>query len=33
MHGDEIAALIIEPLIQAAGGMITSPSGYLKGVR
>jgi adenosylmethionine---8-amino-7-oxononanoate aminotransferase len=32
-HAGEIAALIIEPLIQAAGGMITSPSGYLKGVR
>jgi len=32
-HAGEIAGLIIEPLIQAAGGMITSPSGYLKGVR
>lgn len=32
-HSGEIAALIIEPLIQAAGGMITSPPGYLKGVR
>jgi adenosylmethionine---8-amino-7-oxononanoate aminotransferase len=32
-HSDEIAAFIIEPLIQAAGGMLTSPSGYLKGVR
>ena len=32
-HAGEIAALIIEPLIQAAGGMITSPSGYLRGVR
>jgi adenosylmethionine-8-amino-7-oxononanoate aminotransferase len=32
-HPGEIAALIIEPLIQAAGGMITSPPGYLKGVR
>jgi adenosylmethionine---8-amino-7-oxononanoate aminotransferase len=29
----EIAGLIIEPMIQAAGGMITSPPGYLKGVR
>jgi adenosylmethionine-8-amino-7-oxononanoate transaminase len=32
-HSQEIAALIIEPLIQAAGDMITSPPGYLKGVR
>lgn len=28
-----IAGVIIEPLIQAAGGMITAPQGYLKGVR
>lgn len=32
-HSHEIAGLIIEPIIQAAGGMITSPKGYLKGVR
>jgi adenosylmethionine-8-amino-7-oxononanoate aminotransferase len=32
-HSNEICAMIIEPLIQAAGGMITSPPGYLKGVR
>jgi adenosylmethionine-8-amino-7-oxononanoate aminotransferase len=32
-HLNEIAAMIIEPMIQAAGGMITSPPGYLKGVR
>jgi adenosylmethionine-8-amino-7-oxononanoate aminotransferase len=32
-HSGKIAAMIIEPLIQAAGGMITSPPGYLKGVR
>lgn len=29
-HHQEIAAFIIEPLIQAAGGMIVSPPGYLK---
>ena len=32
-HHDEIAAVIIEPLVQAAGGIIVSPPGYLKGVR
>jgi adenosylmethionine-8-amino-7-oxononanoate aminotransferase len=32
-HSQEIAAVIVEPLIQAAGGMITSPPGYLRGVR
>ncbi len=32
-HSDEIAAVIIEPLVQAAGGMIVSPDGYLSGVR
>ncbi|MFH1996461.1 MAG: adenosylmethionine--8-amino-7-oxononanoate transaminase [Candidatus Omnitrophota bacterium] len=31
-HGS-IAALIIEPMIMAAGGMITYPSGYLRAVR
>lgn len=29
----EIAALVIEPLVQAAAGMITHPDGYLHGVR
>jgi adenosylmethionine---8-amino-7-oxononanoate aminotransferase len=32
-HYNEIAAVIIEPLVQAAGGMIVSPPGYLRGVR
>jgi adenosylmethionine-8-amino-7-oxononanoate aminotransferase len=32
-YSGEIAGVIIEPLIQAAGGMITSPPGYLRGVR
>lgn len=32
-HAGEIAALIIEPLMQAAGGMITSRQGYLRGAR
>lgn len=33
LHSKKIIAVIIEPIVQAAGGMITSPSGYLKGVR
>jgi adenosylmethionine-8-amino-7-oxononanoate aminotransferase len=32
-HHQEIAALVIEPMIQGAAGMITSPKGYLRGVR
>ncbi len=32
-RSEEIAAVIIEPLVQAAGGMIVAPPGYLKGVR
>ncbi len=32
-NSSEIAAVIIEPLVQAAGGMIVSPHGYLRGVR
>ncbi len=32
-NSDKIAAIILEPLVQAAGGMIVSPRGYLKRVR
>jgi adenosylmethionine-8-amino-7-oxononanoate aminotransferase len=32
-HHREIAALVIEPMIQGVGGMITSPPGYLKAIR
>ena len=32
-HHEEIAALIVEPMLLAAGGMITMPSGYLTRLR
>jgi adenosylmethionine-8-amino-7-oxononanoate aminotransferase len=32
-HRDEIAAVVIEPLIQGAAGMLTWPPGYLKQIR
>ncbi|MDO8721338.1 MAG: aminotransferase class III-fold pyridoxal phosphate-dependent enzyme, partial [Syntrophales bacterium] len=32
-HAHEVAALIIEPLVQGAAGIIVQPPGYLKGVR
>ncbi|MEI8376288.1 MAG: adenosylmethionine--8-amino-7-oxononanoate transaminase [Planctomycetota bacterium] len=32
-HHSQIAALVIEPLVQAAAGIIVHPSGYLRGVR
>ncbi|MEE8204968.1 MAG: adenosylmethionine--8-amino-7-oxononanoate transaminase [Dehalococcoidales bacterium] len=33
LHAQEVAALIMEPKVQAAGGMIVSPPGFLKRVR
>lgn len=33
LHGEETAALVIEPLVQGAGGMIVQPKGFLKRVR
>lgn len=32
-HHKKIAGVILEPLVQGAGGMITSPPGFLKAVR
>jgi len=32
-YGDEISACVIEPLLEGAAGMITSPKGFLKEVR
>ena len=32
-HPDKIAAVIVEPLVQGAAGMIVHPKGFLKGVR
>ena len=32
-HGDQIAAVIVEPLLQGAGGMIVHPEEFLSGIR
>jgi adenosylmethionine-8-amino-7-oxononanoate aminotransferase len=32
-HHQEIAAMIVEPLVQGAAGMITAPEGYLRKIR
>jgi adenosylmethionine---8-amino-7-oxononanoate aminotransferase len=32
-HRGEVAAVVIEPLVQAAAGMIVHPDGYLRGLR
>ena len=32
-HANEIAAVVIEPLVQGAAGMVLQPSGYLRAVR
>jgi adenosylmethionine-8-amino-7-oxononanoate aminotransferase len=32
-HGEEVAAVIIEPLVQGAAGMLMQPVGYLRRVR
>lgn len=32
-HHEEIAAVILEPYVQAAGGMVVSPPGYLEKIR
>ena len=32
-HGDEVAAVIVEPLVQGAAGMLMQPPGYLRRVR
>ena len=32
-HHDEVAALVVEPLVQCAAGMVMHPAGFLRGVR
>jgi adenosylmethionine---8-amino-7-oxononanoate aminotransferase len=33
MHEEEVAAVVLEPLVQGAAGMLTHPAGYLRAVR
>ena len=33
VHGEEIAAVVVEPLVQGAAGMLIQPRGYLSAVR
>ena len=32
-HGDKIAAVVVEPLVQGAAGIVVHPEGYLRAVR
>ena len=32
-HGDRVAAVLVEPLVQGAAGMLMQPDGYLRAVR
>jgi adenosylmethionine-8-amino-7-oxononanoate aminotransferase len=32
-HGERIAAVVVEPLVQGAAGILTQPDGYLRAVR
>jgi adenosylmethionine-8-amino-7-oxononanoate aminotransferase len=32
-HADELAAVVVEPLVQAAAGMVTAPPGFLRRLR
>jgi len=32
-HGDQVAAVVVEPLVQGAAGMLVQPPGYLRQVR
>ncbi len=32
-HGEQVAAVIVEPLVQGAAGILTHPPGYLRAVR